>query len=231
MPRRALIVVAKQPAPGQTKTRLSPPLDGHEASALYACFLDDTLDLIRVARTQIAFQPMIAYLPAGAEPYFRRLAPDFDLLLQQGADLSERLHNATAHCLTTAYDQVVIMDSDSPTLPVDNLCQAFTALDGDADVSLGPCDDGGYYLIGLKRPVSDLFLKVRMSTPDVVNDTLARAADNHLRVTLLPGCYDIDYVEDLRRLVAELGTLPAHIAQKTRAFIHARPALLGHETP
>jgi len=229
MPRRALIVVAKQPAPGQTKTRLSPPLDGQEAAALYACFLDDTLDLIRAARQHIMFQPMIAYLPAGAEAYFQGLAPDFDRLLQQGADLSERLHHATSHGLTT-YDQVVIMDSDSPTLPADNLCRAFTALD-DADVSLGPCDDGGYYLIGLKQPAPDLFLKVQMSTPNVVNDTLARAAANHLRVAMLPGCYDIDYVEDLRRLVMELATLPAPIAQKTRAFLQARPALLGQKTP
>ena len=127
MTRRALMVVAKQPAPGQTKTRLSPPLDGTEASALYECFLRDTLDIIRQAQHMIDFDPIIAYLPAGAEGYFRTLAPDFGLLLQQGNDLSERLHNATAHCLTNGYDQAVIMDSDSPTLPASSLRDAFTA--------------------------------------------------------------------------------------------------------
>jgi uncharacterized protein len=227
MTRRALMVVAKQPAAGQTKTRLSPPLSGEEAAALYECFLHDTLGLVRQARLTLGFEPIIAYLPAGAESYFRQLAPDFGLLLQQGADLSERLHRATSHCLEEeGYDQVVIMDSDSPTLPAENLCQAFTLLDGGADVSLGPCGDGGYYLIGLKQPAPDLFLKVAMSTPQVVADTLARARDNGFRVEMLPACYDIDYVEDLYRLAAELPGLPGHIAPHSRAFLVARPTLV-----
>jgi glycosyltransferase A (GT-A) superfamily protein (DUF2064 family) len=83
MTQRALIVVAKQPAPGQTKTRLSPPLSGNKAAALYECFLRDTLDTIREARKLIDFQPIIAHLPSGTEPYFQELAPDFELLLQQ----------------------------------------------------------------------------------------------------------------------------------------------------
>lgn len=227
MTRRALMVVAKQPTPGQTKTRLCPPLSGEEAAALYECFLCDTLDIIRAALKRLEFQPIIAYLPAGAAPYFRALAPDFALLLQQGADLSERLNAATTHCLTNGYDEAVIMDSDSPTLPADNLVRAFTAL-ADADVSLGPCADGGYYLIGLKKPAPDLFLKVTMSTPTVTADTMARAAENNLRVALLPPCYDIDYVADLRHLTAELKGLPPSVAVSTRQFIEARPSL--HES-
>jgi uncharacterized protein len=226
MPQRALMVVAKQPAPGQTKTRLSPPLDGEQASALYECFLMDTLELIRAAQRTAKFQPIIAYLPMGAEPYFHEIAPDFDLLLQDGTSLSERLYHATTHCLNMVYDQVIIMDSDSPTLPPENLCQAFDALDNGADVSIGPCDDGGYYLIGLKQPAPDLFLKVTMSTPTVVADTLARAQDNQLRVAMLPICYDIDYVNDLHRLVTELASLSDHIARNTRAFLKKHPSLL-----
>jgi uncharacterized protein len=225
MTRRALMVVAKQPAPGQTKTRLSPPLSGNEAAALYECFLRDTLDTIREARKVIDFQPIIAYLPSGTEPYFRELAPDFELLLQQGADLSERLNNATTYALTPGgCDQVVIMDSDSPTLPAENLCRAFTALDRpDIDVSLGPCDDGGYYLIGLKRPEPDLFLKVTMSTPHVVQDTLAQVRAKMLHVEMLPLFYDIDYVADLHRMVDELAASPSITAVHTRAFLLAYP--------
>jgi uncharacterized protein len=226
MIRRALMVVAKQPAPGQTKTRLSPPLDSSQASALYECFLRDTLDIIRCARQILDFQPIIAYLPAGAEAYFRALAPDFDLLLQQGAGLSERLHNATSHCLQNGYDQAVIMDSDSPTLPFASVCAAFTTLEGPADVSLGPCDDGGYYLIGLKKPVPALFLNITMSTPQVVADTLAQAEANKLTVQILPTCYDIDFAADLHRLVSDLANLPNSIAQHTRHFIDAHPALV-----
>lgn len=226
MTKRALMVVAKRPAPGQTKTRLSPPLNREQSAALYECFLHDTLETIRMARQSCEFDPIIAYLPEGAEPYFRELAPDFDLLLQQGIDLSERLHNATAYCLTSGgYQQAVIMDSDSPTLPADCLGAAFNDLDN-ADVTLGACDDGGYYLIGLKTPAPRLFLEVTMSTPQVVADTLARAAEEGLKVAMLPPCYDIDYVDDLRRLIVELNTLPAEIARHTRTFLATTPTLL-----
>ena len=140
-------------------------------------------------------------------------------------DLSERLNYATTHALMHGYDQVVIMDSDSPTLPPENLIRSFTAL-GEADVSLGPCDDGGYYLIGLKQPAPPLFLNVTMSTDHVTQDTLAQARAAHLTVALLPTCYDIDYVADLQRLAAELTTLAPSIASHTRSFLARYPALL-----
>jgi uncharacterized protein len=220
--KRALMVVAKQPAPGQTKTRLTPALTGEQASALYECFLLDTLAIIRAARAQLAFTPIIAYLPPEGEGYFRRIAPDFELLLQEGNDLSERLYHATSHYLTQGYDRVVIMDSDSPSLPVAHVVEAFTALDG-ADISLGGCDDGGYYLIGLKEPAPSLFLTVTMSTDHVTADTLDRAAQAGLSAHLLPIHYDIDYVSDLRRLAEELNHLPDHIAPHTRAFLNTNP--------
>ncbi len=201
--RRALIVVAKQPSPGQTKTCLTLSLTGEQASALYECFLRDTLALKQQAAAQIALTPIIAYLPERSEVYFRALAPDFDLLPQQGSDLSARLDNATTHCLMHGYDQVVIMDSDSPTLPAANRVQAFSAL-ATADVSFGMCDDGGYYCIGLKQPAPPLFLNVTISTDTVIRDTLAQAAQAGLSVALLPQGYDIDYGTDLKRLIDEL---------------------------
>lgn len=220
MTRRALLVVAKRPAAGQTKTRLTPPLTGHQAADLYECFLKDTLEAIRMACQRLVVTPFIAYLPAGEEQYFRALAPDFELLLQQGDNLSERLHNATTYCLTHGFDQAVIMDSDSPTLPVQCIVESFTALDvPEVDVSFGTVDDGGYYLIGLKQPAADLFLKVTMSTPTVAQDTLRQAAIHHLSVRLLSNWYDVDYVEALQRLIVELETLPESVAMNTRKFL------------
>ena len=87
----ALLVIAKRPTPGQTKTRLTPPLTAEQAAALYECFLVDTLDLVRRVP---AMDPLIAYLPAEARAYFAALAPDFGLVLQEGAGLGERLDNA-----------------------------------------------------------------------------------------------------------------------------------------
>jgi rSAM/selenodomain-associated transferase 1 len=214
----ALLVVAKRPAPGQTKTRLSPPLSPEQASALYECFLQDTLALIRQVPQA---QPVIAYLPQGEKAYFTGLAPDFELLLQEGADLGARLDQALTYYLERGYERVVIMDSDSPTLPAAYLTAAFELLD-EADVVLGPCDDGGYYLIGLKRPAPRLLREVQMSTSTVTAETLALAAEEGLQVKLLPVWYDIDDVTTLRRLVSELAEAPEGAAPYTRAFLAAR---------
>jgi glycosyltransferase A (GT-A) superfamily protein (DUF2064 family) len=116
----------------------------------------------------------------------------------------------------------VIMDSDSPTLPAAYLVEAFTALDK-ADVVLGPCADGGYYLIGLHHPQPRLLRGVQMSTPYVVRDTLNLAAADGLRVIQLPLWYDVDTAVDLERLKLELASLPAERARHTRRFLAQGP--------
>jgi rSAM/selenodomain-associated transferase 1 len=214
--------VAKRPAPGQTKTRLAPPLSSEQAAALYECFLRDTLDMMRQVPN---VQPAVAFLPAEARPYFAELAPDFELVRQEGLDLGARLDNALTHYLGLGYRYVAIMDSDGPTLPVACLNAAFEALAGEADVVLGPCDDGGYYLIGLKRPAPRLLREVRMSTPSVLDDTLTLAAEEGLHVELLPVWYDVDDVTSLARLVAELADAAPETARHTRAFLRQNPAL------
>ena len=211
----ALLTIAKRPAPGQTKTRLTPPLTQEQAATLYECFLYDTLDLIRSAP---ALHRVIVYLPEAEQEYFATLAPDFELILQAGADLGARLDSALTHFLQRGYTRVVIMDSDSPTLPVSYLNAAFAALTQETDVVLGPCDDGGYYLIGLRRPAPRLLREVQMSTSHVVADTLALAREEHLSVHLLPTWYDIDNGAALTRLARELDQLPARIARHTRTF-------------
>lgn len=214
--KNALIVVAKQPAPGQTKTRLSPPLAPAQASALYECFLLDTLDQMRKVDNA---RRIIAYLPLDARNYFHRFASDFELVPQNGDDLGSRLDHALTSYLSLGYERVVIMDSDSPTLPSAYLSQAFNALANGADVTLGPCDDGGYYLIGLKKPAPRLLLEVKMSTPTVTADTIALAEGQGLRVSLLPTWYDVDDAVSLTRLMKELETQDAHVAYHTRKFL------------
>jgi uncharacterized protein len=214
--RNALLVVAKRPAPGHTKTRLTPPLSPVQAAALYECLLRDTLDLIRRVPD---VQPAIAYLPEEARDYFAALAPDFELLPQEGADLGARLDNALSHYLARGCERVAIMNSDGPTLPTASLTAAFEELGNGADVVLGPADDGGYYLIGLRRPMPRLLRQVRMSTPTVLADTLALAAEERLRVALLPAWYDIDDVASLGRLRAELMNAGDGVAPWTRAFL------------
>ncbi len=223
--RRALIVVAKRPVMGQTKTRLTPPFTPRQATEMYECLLRDTLDVM----TQVAeVQPILAYAPADAEPYFRSVCPPaFDLQPQVGTDLGSRLHNALAQTLANGYRQAVVMDSDSPTLPPAYLRHAFAELDDSAtDVVLGPCDDGGYYLIGVKEPCAGLF-DIAMSTPTVLRQTLAAAEAAGRRVALLPTWYDVDTVQEVERLRAELMADPAVFAPRTRTMLARLSASVG----
>ncbi len=212
--KNALIVVAKRPAPGKTKTRLSPPLTPELASALYECFLFDTLDRMRQVDDALR---VIAYLD---EPdYFQRIAPDFELIPQEGHDLGSRLDNALTHYLSRGCDRVIIMDSDSPTLPSAYLTQGFRILSDGADVVLGPCDDGGYYLIGIKKPAPRLLREVHMSTPTVAAETMALAKEEGLNLATLPTWYDIDDVESLSRLIQEIEELDSANVEHTRRFL------------
>jgi rSAM/selenodomain-associated transferase 1 len=216
--KNVLIVVAKQPAPGHTKTRLSPPLSPGHASALYECFLFDTLDQMRQVER---VQRVIAFLPLEARDYFQRCAPDFELVPQNGHDLGSRLDHALTSHLSAGYERAVIMDSDSPTLPPAYLAQAFEVLSDGADVTLGPCDDGGYYLIGIKKPAPRLLRDVQMSTPTVVADTMRLAEQEGLQVRLLPTWYDVDDAASLMRLTKEVEARDSGMAVHTRRFLQS----------
>jgi rSAM/selenodomain-associated transferase 1 len=201
-----LIVVAKKPAAGETKTRLCPPLTSAQAAELYECFLRDTLETMRAVP---AVRRLIGYFPEEAGEYFQQLAPDMEWAVQRGNSLGERLDHLLSSALAGGAGKAVVMDSDSPTLPADYLARAFAELDG-ADVVLGPTEDGGYYLIGLKQPQPRLLRQVQMSTAHVLADTLALARESEIKVSLLPSWYDIDTLADLERLASELASLDGH---------------------
>ena len=118
----------------------------------------------------------------------------------------------------SGYAGALAFSSDGPTLPVSYLRQAVTRLD-DVDVVLGPSEDGGYYLIGLKEAHPGLFQGVEWSTEHVTAQTLARAEAEGLSVALLPRWYDVDTAHDLDRLRAELAVLPAGTGTHTRRFV------------
>jgi len=219
--RRAILVMAKRPLAGQTKTRLSPPLSPEQAAALYHCFLADTLDVVRdVAASLPGVCGYIAHAPVDADSFFARIAPDFDLVPQQGDDLGERLDTVLRHCIDAGFEQVLAINSDGPTLPAANIVAAFQRLDQpQVDAVFGPCEDGGYYLIGLSQAHSRLVRDVQMSTPYVLRDTLAVAAEEGVRTSLLPTWYDVDTVDELRRLMAELKRPGVAGARHTRDYL------------
>jgi rSAM/selenodomain-associated transferase 1 len=210
--KQALAIMAKEPISGQTKTRLCPPLTAEQAADLYRCFLEDIICTVGNAvggRSDI--RPYIAYSPVEAVNYFRQFAPDFDLIPQVGARLNERLQSVFSAAFELGYQQVAAMNSDSPTLPGAYLIEAFERLES-TDVVLGPCEDGGYYLIGLKRPIPEIILPVQMSTDRVLADTLALITGHGLTVELLPTWYDVDTIVELSRLEKEIAGLDSRTA-------------------
>ena len=223
--RQTVIIFAREPVAGRTKTRLCPPLDGTTAAALYGGFLRDALHLARqISGVRVA----IAYTPESDGAFFARLAPDIEAQPQRGADLGQRLDNALGEWLENGAAQVVVIGSDSPNLPAAYVQTAFACLDDGADVVLGPSDDGGYYLIGLRARQPRLLCEVPMSTPTVLIDTLSIAKELSLHVALLPIWYDVDTATELRRLVNDLRDAPADVAPHTRQIVlRLAPLLWG----
>lgn len=213
---RIVMVVAKAPASGQTKTRLGASIGMQAAADLYRCMLLDVLDVVRRVP---GVTPAIAYLPRGSEAFFTEVAPDFELVLQQGDDLGARLDHVLGACLSDGFTQAAVMSSDTPLVDPAAIAQAFVALDDGHDVALGPCDDGGYYLMALDAPRPSLLRPIEMSTPRVLQDTLAAAAQSNLRVALLPTTPDIDTIDDLTRFEVLLAKHPGHVATRTRQWL------------
>jgi len=212
----AIAVMAKAPRAGQVKTRLVPPLSPSSASALSASFLRDITENIALAARDTAIHGYIAFAPAGAENQFDgMLAAGTRLILADGVEAREHgvegfgrslLHAAQA-LFAAGHDSVCLLNSDSPTLPTRLLVKAASALAEPGDrVVLGPADDGGYYVIGMKAPHVRLFQDIAWSTDSVAAETRARARALALPLVELDTWYDVDDAAALRRLCRELAT-------------------------
>ena len=203
--RPVCILMVKAPRAGAVKTRLSPPLSPAQAASLAACFARDALASIRRAVPDV----IVAYAPADGRAQLETLFPHDDLhwLEQRGDGLGARIESAAAHADALGYGPVVLVGADSPTLPASFVARAVASLAaGEADIALGPTEDGGYYLVGLRRPAAGLFRNVEWSTPLVFRQTADNAARAGLRTLELPRWYDVDTPADLLRLRDEIFT-------------------------
>lgn len=215
-PRRLMVLMAKKPEPGSTKTRLSPPLSPEQAAEVYRCFLLDKLAaMAAIEGTEAA----IAFWPQEARPYFAALAPQAALLAQRGSDLAERLRHVFDEAFAMGYENVIALDGDTPDLPPEYLSAGFRALDDpQMEVVIGPCEDGGYYAIGMRLPHPTLF-DVEMSTDHVTKDTLKRAVEAGLTFAVLPRWYDLDRPQDLARFQRSLPEGAGERAPATAAYL------------
>lgn len=193
---KLLVIVAKEPVPGKVKTRLFPKFSPAVAADLYRCFLHDR---IQEVSTLNGVDRAIAYTPEDARETFTTLAlDDFELFAQQGKHLGERLNNIFLEKLSQGYKAVSIVDSDSPDLPKSLIKESFELLlSKQADIVFGPCYDGGYYLVGMRKPNPELFRNIPWSTENVLSVTLEKARKMGLNVKLLSTWNDLDTFEDL----------------------------------
>jgi uncharacterized protein len=205
----AIAVMAKAPRVGEVKTRLVPPLSPAEAAALGGAFIQDIAANILAASERVAIGGYVAYSPPGSQAEFAALLPDgIELLPPRGIGLGLSLWHAVEDLFSVGFGEVCLVNADSPNLPTDFLVEAARALQRPGDrVVLGPAEDGGYYLIGLKFRHRRLFEDIAWSTESVLEQTLDRAAELGLDTVVLPRWYDVDDIDSLRRLTNEvLGT-------------------------
>jgi len=212
-----LVVMAKQPVVGNTKTRLVPYLTAEEAAQLYEALLLDTLEL--AAGLSPVADLAIAITPPESQAYFEAIIPaGASIYPTRGADIGVCLKQATGQFLTQGYRKVLAINSDGPSLPATILQQAISVLD-DVDLVLGPSEDGGYYLVGMKRPCDRIFESITWSSARVLQQTLERATEASLRVALTRCWYDIDTPDDLQRLQTELLSSDGTRLAYTRAML------------
>lgn len=230
--------MAKASAPGRTKTRLVPPLSLEQAANLNTAFLQDVAENLVLANEQareargqnVPQSPAIvgyaAYGPPGSTNFFRRILPaSIGLIEAWRPNFGDCLFHTIGEILARGHQSAVVLNSDSPTLPTALLVETaeILARPGDRAV-LGPSTDGGYYLLGLKHAHARMFEDVTWSTERVAEQTLTRAREIGLEVHVLPAWYDVDDVDALKRLEAELRDADA----ETRPQPAHRPRYAAH---
>jgi uncharacterized protein len=189
----ALILFARDPVLGKVKTRLSPFLEEGVILKLYTCFLRGSLDNIRQVENVDRF---VGVAPSNESGFFTgALGSDIRMFVQEGEHLGDKMRSAIQDRFAEGYERVVIIGSDSPSLPVSYINWA---VGSDKDIVLGPSTDGGYYLIGMRGKVLEVFKDVNWGTETVLQETCEHLVQNGANLELLPVWYDVDTPEDLK---------------------------------
>lgn len=214
----AIVVVAKAPQVGKVKTRLCPPLSYEQATQLYTGFLLDTIEIAR----KVADCEVKAVCPSAQDAReLRQILPaSVGYVVQDSPGLGSALNQSIEECLKLGYQKVFCISSDNPTLPLEYLEAAVTALDKN-DLVLGPTEDGGYYLVGARASCPYLFEGMTWSTETVLVETMERAFSHQASFQLLPRWYDLDTGQELARFIRELSLVDEGQAHHTRQALAA----------
>jgi rSAM/selenodomain-associated transferase 1 len=195
----AVILFARDPVLGQVKTRLSSSLDDETILRLYTCFIEDSLEKIRLVDNVDCF---VGISPSCLSGFFNGMeGSNTRLFIQQGKNLGAKMRQAFVDRFADGYEKVVIIGSDSPSLPVSYINQALIS---NKDLMLGPSTDGGYYLIAMTGKVSEVFGGIAWGTDQVLDETLSCVKKTGVSLEVLPVWYDVDLPEDLKFLKTHL---------------------------
>ena len=196
-------IFAKYWEPGKVKTRLAATLGNEPASQIYRLFVSTLVSRFR----HCADIRELCFTPQEQADAFALLAgAAWTIKAQSRGDLGSRMASFFEDSFRAGADRVVLIGSDSPTLPVEYVESAFRLL-RESDVVLGPTEDGGYYLVGASRNAVGIFQNIEWSTSRVWEQTVARLHELQLSYQSLPQWYDVDELADLVRLRDELREL------------------------
>jgi uncharacterized protein len=212
--------MAKAPREGEVKTRLSGALNFAEARRLYVAFLSDTFALMEeVMEEREELSLALCYTPEGEEEAFEEVEREGSMMMpQRGENLGERLTNCFADLFALGFESVVVIGADSPTLPGEYVFDAFECFETDDDVVIGPTEDGGYYLVGMRNLHRRIFEDIPWGAGGALEATIERAREAGLNLVLLPEWRDVDTPEDFERLKQELDENEG-AAKFTRRFL------------
>lgn len=203
---RRLVLFAKPPLPGRAKTRLASEIGAASAARVAEALLHDTIALCESLAVRFPGEdPKLVLAYTDQQDWFTpALSHDWRLIEQRGEDLGERIGNALLDLVADQGDRTIFIGMDCPQMPAERVVEALAALN-DADVVLGPCDDGGYYLIGMRGELPEGALDgVRWSTTEALDDTVSALEAMNLSIAEIATGYDVDTAEDLQRLALEM---------------------------
>ncbi len=191
--------------------------------ALRAALLADTLDVVGRAVDRLGFDATIFVTPDDSAAEILALTDrSWPAAAQHKGDLGERMRAALARLVDNGAHSAILVGTDIPLLTVAHLAAARDRLEAAGGVVLGPAEDGGYFLVGMQQVHAALFDGVEWGTSSVLTDTLRLAERAGIEARLIEGCYDIDTMDDLRRLERDLASAAADVAPHMRAWFGAR---------
>ncbi len=199
-----LIIFTRYPEPGKTKTRLIPVLGAVGAANLQRWMTEYTILQARELQKTAAITVEVRYSGGNLQKMQDWLGVDFIYRPQGEGDLGERMGRSLLGGFQSGAQQVIIIGSDCPGVNSQILATAFE-LSSNVDLVLGPAIDGGYYLIGLRQPILELFTSIEWGTDQVLLNTVSKAQKLNLSQIYLPHLADIDRPEDLSILDFGLG--------------------------